>query len=113
MPNNDKVRTTLYKVRWEGYDKKDDTWEPITQLQGYATMVKTFKESDAKDVEKLAADRLREADKKVKDNATITPKRTVLSMVDPYLCSVNSWHVPDGVWGILPMHPTHQTDESL
>ena len=35
-----KVRTTLYKVRWEGYDKKDDTWEPITHLQGYATMVK-------------------------------------------------------------------------
>ena len=38
-----KVRTTLYKVRWEGYDKKDDTWEPITHLQGYATMVKSFK----------------------------------------------------------------------
>jgi hypothetical protein len=36
-----KVRTTLYKVRWEGYDKKDDTWEPITHLQGYATMVKS------------------------------------------------------------------------
>ena len=35
-----KVRTTLYKVRWEGYDKKDDTWEPITHLQGYSTMVK-------------------------------------------------------------------------
>ncbi len=48
-----KVRTTLYKVRWEGYDKKDDTWETITHLQGYATMVKTFKESHAKDVEKL------------------------------------------------------------
>ncbi len=36
-----KVRTALYKVRWEGYDKKDYTWEPITHLQGYATMVKS------------------------------------------------------------------------
>ena len=53
-----KVRTTLYKVRWEGYDKKDDTWEPITHLQGYATMVKSFKESHAKDLEKLVAGRL-------------------------------------------------------
>ncbi len=52
-----KIRTTLYKVRWEGYDKKDDTWEPITYLQGYATMVKSFKESHAKDLEKLATDR--------------------------------------------------------
>ena len=44
-------------------------------------MVKTFKESHAKDVEKLAADRLREAEKKAKDNAARNPKRTVLSMV--------------------------------
>ncbi len=36
-----KVRTTLYKVRWEGYDKKDDTWESIKYLQGYTTMVKS------------------------------------------------------------------------
>jgi hypothetical protein len=35
-----KVRTTLYKVLWQGYDKKDDTWESITHLQGYTIMVK-------------------------------------------------------------------------
>jgi hypothetical protein len=43
-------------------------------------MVKTFKESHVKDVEKLAADRVREAEKKEKDNSTSTPKHTVLSM---------------------------------
>jgi hypothetical protein len=75
-----KVRTTLYKVRWEGYDKKDDTWEPITHLQGYATMVKSFKESHAKDLEKLAADRQREAEKKARDDLLDAPKHTVLSM---------------------------------
>ena len=36
-----KVRTTLYKVLWQGYDKKDDTWESITHLKGYVTMVKS------------------------------------------------------------------------
>jgi hypothetical protein len=45
-----KIRTTIYKVRWEGYDKKYDTWEPITYLQGYDTMVKSLKESHAKDL---------------------------------------------------------------
>ena len=90
-----KVRTTLYKVRWEGYDKKDDTWEPITHLQGYATMVKSFKESHAKDLEKLAADRQRQAEKKVTEDL------------------VNARHVSDGDWGILPVHPTHQTDGAV
>jgi hypothetical protein len=52
-----KVKTTLYKVRWRGYDRKGDTWEPITHLQGYASMVKAFNESHEKDVERLAADR--------------------------------------------------------
>jgi hypothetical protein len=75
-----KVRTTLYKVCWEGYDKKDDTWESITDLRGYVTMVKAFKESHVKDVEKLDADRVSEDEKKVKDNAVSTPKHTVLSM---------------------------------
>jgi hypothetical protein len=27
-----KVKTILHKVRWKGYEKKDDTWEPITRL---------------------------------------------------------------------------------
>ena len=52
-----KVTTTLYKVRWIGYDRTGDTWEPITLLQGYAYMVKVFKESHVKDVERLTADR--------------------------------------------------------
>ena len=77
---DDKVRTTLYKVRWEGYDKKDDTWESITHLQGYDTTVKTFKESHVKEVEKLAADRLSEEEKKSTDDVTITPKHTTMSI---------------------------------
>ena len=44
-------------------------------------MVKAFKESHAKDLEKLDADRLREAEKKATDDAANTPKHTVLSMV--------------------------------
>jgi len=44
-------------------------------------MVKSFKESDAKDLEKLAADRQREADKKATDDLGNTPKHNVLSMV--------------------------------
>jgi hypothetical protein len=43
-------------------------------------MVKEFKESHAKDVEKLSADRLREVEKKAKYNAVNTPNYTVLSM---------------------------------
>jgi hypothetical protein len=43
-------------------------------------MVKVFKESHPKDVEKLAADRVCEVEKKTKDNAASTPKYTVLSM---------------------------------
>ncbi len=59
-----KVKTTVYRVRWSGYDRTGDTWEPITQLQGYASMVKTFKESHEKDVERLAADRRCEVESK-------------------------------------------------
>ncbi len=68
--------TTLYKVRWEGYDKKDDTWESITNLQGYTTMVKSFKESHVKDLEKLVADHQREEGKTSTDDLVNTPKHT-------------------------------------
>jgi hypothetical protein len=44
-------------------------------------MVKLFKESHAKDLEKLAADRQREAEKKATDDLLNNPKHTVLSMV--------------------------------
>ena len=27
-----KVKTTVYRVRWSGYDRTGDTWEPITHL---------------------------------------------------------------------------------
>jgi hypothetical protein len=62
--DDDKVKTTVYRVRWSGYDRTGDTWEPITHLQGYASMVKTFKESHEKDVERLAADRRGESESK-------------------------------------------------
>jgi hypothetical protein len=44
-------------------------------------MVKSFKESHAKDLEKLAADRQRQAEKKVTEDLVNAPKHTVLSMV--------------------------------
>ena len=46
-------------------------------------MVKSFKESHVKDLEKLAADRQRETEKKARDdlyNLLDAPKHTVLSM---------------------------------
>jgi hypothetical protein len=58
------VKTTLHKVRWSGYDRTGDTWEPIIHLQGYDSMVKVFKESHEKDVERLADDRRCEAESK-------------------------------------------------
>jgi hypothetical protein len=55
-----KVKTTLYKVRWEGYGQKDDTWESIAST---GIMVRSFKESHTKDLEKLTADLLCETGK--------------------------------------------------
>ena len=80
-----KIRTTLYKVRWEGYDKKDDIWESITYLQGYATMVKSFKESHVKDLEKLTDDRQGQETKTVTDDLVNTPKHTVWMKEKPIL----------------------------
>ena len=69
-----KVKTAVYRVRWSGYDRTDDTWGPITDLQGYVSMVKAFKESHEKDVERLAADRRRETESKEAHALTIGPK---------------------------------------
>ncbi len=74
------MKATLYKVRWSGYDRTGDTWEPITHLQGYASMVKAFKESYEKDVERLAADHRREAESKEAHALTNAPKHTVVCM---------------------------------
>ena len=44
-------------------------------------MVKAFKESHVKDLEKLVADRLCETENKVTDDLTNTLKHTVMSMI--------------------------------
>ena len=44
-------------------------------------MVKTFKESHPRDLEKLTVDRLCEVENKEKDDVSTTPKHTVLSKV--------------------------------
>ncbi len=49
-------------------------------LQGYSSMVKVFKESHEKDVERLAADRRREAESKEVHALKNAPKHTVLCM---------------------------------
>jgi hypothetical protein len=78
--DDDKVKKTVYRVRWNGYDRTGDTWEPITHLQGYVNMVKVFKESHEKDVERLAADRRREAESKEAHVVKNAPRHTVLCM---------------------------------
>ena len=51
-----------------------DTWEPITHLQGHASIVKAFKETYEKDVERVAADRRREAESKEAHAVKKAPK---------------------------------------
>jgi hypothetical protein len=78
--DDDKVKTTVYRVRWSGYDRTGDTWEPITHLQGCARMVQKFKESHEKDVERLDADRRCETESKETHDLKNTVKHTVLCM---------------------------------
>jgi hypothetical protein len=80
--DDDKVKTTLYKVRWSGYDRTGDLWEQITHLQGYSIMVKSFKESHENDAEGLTADRRRESESKETHTLKNDFKHTVLCMKD-------------------------------
>ena len=72
------VKTTPYKVRWNGYDRTVDTWEPITLPQGYASMVTAFNESHEKDVERLTVDRRCETETKEAHALKSTVKHTRL-----------------------------------
>ncbi len=74
------MKTTLYKVRWSRYDRTGDTWEPITHLQGYTSMVKAFNESHEKDVERLAADRRCDTESKETHTLKNAPNHTVVCM---------------------------------
>ncbi len=60
------------------HDRTGDTWEPIIHLQGYTSMVKVFKESHEKDVERLSGDRRRESESK--ETLNNFPEYTVLYM---------------------------------
>ena len=35
-------RKIKYRVRWEGYEQQDDTWEPIENLRNSTDTVKEF-----------------------------------------------------------------------
>ena len=51
-----KVKTTVYRVRWSGYDRTGDTWEPIIHLQGHVRMVKSTdrrREAESKEAHSL------------------------------------------------------------
>jgi hypothetical protein len=75
-------------------DKKDDTWEPITHLLGHATMVKVFKESHAKDLEKLAADR-REVGQKATHNYDLANTPQALDQLEEWSLSPSHYFLSD------------------
>ena len=97
------------------------TWDPITHLLGYASTVKEFKESNEKEVERLAADRRRETELKESKGASLfetchgqhSNLRKYSAHDRSYLTSVEYRHISDGEQGILPVHETHQTHEAL
>lgn len=35
-------RRTLYLIKWEGFDEKDATWEPLSNLGNVKELVKDF-----------------------------------------------------------------------
>ena len=81
MIDDGKSKTTLYRVRWKGYASRDDTWEPITHLQGFAGMVKDFKDTHEKEMERMAEKKKRDAEREAAQNLQNAPKHTLLPMI--------------------------------
>ena len=55
---------TQFLVKWVGYDERDNTWEPVTNLAGVTDMIAEYLEAKEKaDAEHLAAIRARKAEK--------------------------------------------------
>ena len=47
-----------YLVRWQGYDSKHDTWEPMTNLVGCAAQIREYEKTREQDDKAAAAEAL-------------------------------------------------------
>lgn len=43
----------LYFVKWQGYDEKDNTWEPIENLENLASELLRFEEREKEKIERM------------------------------------------------------------
>ena len=70
-------------MRWKGYASRDDTWEPITHLEGFAGMVKDFKDTHEKAMERMAEEKKRDddAEREAAQKLQNAPKHTLEMVV--------------------------------